>query len=181
MRLRKPSLPATIAITSLLAVTWAASDAVAQACGSNSGRYVVRLQPGLLVFPNPTPDDFAAARTSFFPSIQLTVQHILEVDRYYLDALEQGGEGQGVFDRPPPSVVCMRADSPDMGNGKPISHLQYRQDAQSGWTPLAAGDQLLAQGGRGRRIFLQFRILLDAATDPAGSYSADYTVTASRQ
>lgn len=51
-----------------------------------------------------SPDDFAAARTSFFPSIQLTVQHILEVDLYYLDALEQGGEGQGVFDRPPPSA-----------------------------------------------------------------------------
>ena len=160
MRLRKPSLPATIAITSLLAVTWAASDAVAQACGSNSGRYVVRLQPGLLVFPNPTPDDFAAGWIEHGP-VELNVR-------------PRGNRNL-------PWVVCMRADSPDMGNGKPISHLQYRQDAQSGWTPLAAGDQLLAQGGRGRRIFLQFRILLDAATDPAGSYSADYTVTASRQ
>jgi len=32
--------------------------------------------------------DLAAPRTSFFPSIVLTLHHILEVDRGYLDALE---------------------------------------------------------------------------------------------
>ena len=39
-----------------------------------------------------------ATRASFFPSIHLTVVHILYVDRYYLDALEDGGRGRRVFD-----------------------------------------------------------------------------------
>lgn len=51
-----------------------------------------------------TPADFAAERTNFFPSIRETVRHILEVDHYYLDALERGGEGLAVFDRPLPAT-----------------------------------------------------------------------------
>jgi uncharacterized damage-inducible protein DinB len=42
--------------------------------------------------------DFDAPRTSFFPSIPLTLNHILTVDWYYLDALEEGGKGRSVFD-----------------------------------------------------------------------------------
>jgi uncharacterized damage-inducible protein DinB len=34
-------------------------------------------------------DDFVAARTSFFPSIKATLNHILTVDWYYLDAIER--------------------------------------------------------------------------------------------
>jgi uncharacterized damage-inducible protein DinB len=33
-------------------------------------------------------DDFHAARTSFFPSLAATLNHILAVDTYYIDALE---------------------------------------------------------------------------------------------
>jgi uncharacterized damage-inducible protein DinB len=39
-----------------------------------------------------------ATRTSFFPSIHLTLVHILYVDLYYLDALEAGGLGRRVYD-----------------------------------------------------------------------------------
>jgi uncharacterized damage-inducible protein DinB len=35
-----------------------------------------------------TPEEFAAPRTSFFPSLRATLNHILLVDRYYIDALE---------------------------------------------------------------------------------------------
>ncbi len=35
-----------------------------------------------------TRDDFHAPRTGFFPSLALTLNHILAVDTYYLDALE---------------------------------------------------------------------------------------------
>jgi uncharacterized damage-inducible protein DinB len=35
-----------------------------------------------------TPAEFAAARTSFFPSLRATFNHILMVDLYYIDALE---------------------------------------------------------------------------------------------
>jgi uncharacterized damage-inducible protein DinB len=38
--------------------------------------------------------EYEAYRTSFFPSIQATLCHILEVDRYYLTALEGDVDGQ---------------------------------------------------------------------------------------
>jgi uncharacterized damage-inducible protein DinB len=36
-------------------------------------------------------DEYRAQRVSFFPSVELTLNHILSVDRYYLDALDNGG------------------------------------------------------------------------------------------
>lgn len=41
---------------------------------------------------------FVATRTSFFPSIAATLSHIYFVDLLYIDALEEGGRGLGVFD-----------------------------------------------------------------------------------
>ncbi|MDB5981010.1 MAG: damage-inducible protein DinB [Pseudomonas sp.] len=38
--------------------------------------------------------EFVAQRTSFFPSIQSTLCHILDVDLYYLAALEEDRDGQ---------------------------------------------------------------------------------------
>ncbi|RAH99773.1 damage-inducible protein DinB [Acuticoccus sediminis] len=43
-------------------------------------------------------EDFAAERTGFFPSLRATLNHILSVDRYYLDVLEGGAEGYAVRD-----------------------------------------------------------------------------------
>ncbi|CAB3701908.1 DinB family protein [Paraburkholderia rhynchosiae] len=45
-----------------------------------------------------TDEAFAERRVSFFPSLQLTLSHILLVDRYYYDALVGGGEGLSIFD-----------------------------------------------------------------------------------
>jgi uncharacterized damage-inducible protein DinB len=42
--------------------------------------------------------EFEAARTSFFPSIRETLNHILAVDLLYLDFLEEGPLGAGAFD-----------------------------------------------------------------------------------
>ena len=50
-------------------------------------RAVCALQPG----------EFEAERTSFFPSIAETLNHNLAIDRYYLDALEEGGVGPAAF------------------------------------------------------------------------------------
>ena len=38
-------------------------------------------------------EEYEARGVSFFPSIRLTLEHNLEVDRYYIDALEGGGLG----------------------------------------------------------------------------------------
>jgi uncharacterized damage-inducible protein DinB len=41
--------------------------------------------------------EFEATRTSFFPSLQQTLNHILIVDWFYLDGLEQGGRGPSTY------------------------------------------------------------------------------------
>jgi uncharacterized damage-inducible protein DinB len=46
-------------------------------------------------------DIFIAPRPGFFPSLAATMNHIHEVDLFYLDALEAGGQGRGVYDRVP--------------------------------------------------------------------------------
>ena len=44
-----------------------------------------------------TDAEYRAERTSFFPSLHLTLVHTLFVDRYYLDALEGGGRGMSLW------------------------------------------------------------------------------------
>lgn len=44
------------------------------------------------------PEELEARRVGFFPSLLLTLNHILTVDWYYLDGLEQGGRGLAVFE-----------------------------------------------------------------------------------
>lgn len=44
---------------------------------------------------------YRARRTSFFPSLHATLVHILFVDLYYVDALEDGGAGDALFDAYP--------------------------------------------------------------------------------
>lgn len=50
--------------------------------------------------------DFAAPRPGFFPSLKATLNHIYEVDLYYVDALEAGGKGRSVYDRDPIASVA---------------------------------------------------------------------------
>ncbi|MFT4151534.1 MAG: DinB family protein [Paracoccaceae bacterium] len=54
-----------------------------------------------------TDDEFAAPRTGFFPSLRETLNHILSVDLYYLDALERGGQGMAVRDADFRSVAAL--------------------------------------------------------------------------
>lgn len=44
------------------------------------------------------PGEFEAERVSFFPSIKATLNHILAVDRLYLDFIEEGGIGADAYD-----------------------------------------------------------------------------------
>lgn len=45
-----------------------------------------------------TQEEFMAERTSFFPSIWQTLNHINIVDAFYIDALEGGTLGLAAFD-----------------------------------------------------------------------------------
>ncbi|GGA31271.1 damage-inducible protein DinB [Amylibacter cionae] len=58
-----------------------------------------------------------AARPGFFGSVGRTLNHIYEVDLFYLDALEQGGKGRAVYARedyatlPPLEQAQAKADA----------------------------------------------------------------------
>jgi uncharacterized damage-inducible protein DinB len=56
-----------------------------------------------------TDADFGATRTSFFPSLRETLNHILLVDLYYLDALAERGRGRAHFEqwRPHPDARAL--------------------------------------------------------------------------
>jgi len=49
-----------------------------------------------------TPEAFAAPRTGFFPSLRATLNHILWIDGYYVDALERDPTVLQRYDDPPP-------------------------------------------------------------------------------
>jgi uncharacterized damage-inducible protein DinB len=49
-----------------------------------------------------TQAEFEARRTSFFPSIQATLNHILTIDWFYVDALEGGKLGPAAWANPIP-------------------------------------------------------------------------------
>lgn len=48
------------------------------------------------------PGEFDAARTGFFPSIKKTLNHIITVDWFYVDALEGGDLGPKAWENPEP-------------------------------------------------------------------------------
>jgi uncharacterized damage-inducible protein DinB len=55
--------------------------------------------------------EFAAPRIGFFPSLRATLNHIVLVDLFYLDAMEGGRLGPAVFDDEEPhhSVLALHA------------------------------------------------------------------------
>jgi uncharacterized damage-inducible protein DinB len=53
-------------------------------------------------------EDYRAQRVSFFPSIHLTLNHVLVVDWYYLDALERGGRGLEFYEIEEPCADLAR-------------------------------------------------------------------------
>ena len=52
-------------------------------------------------------EEFRATRTSFFPSLKATLNHIVTVDWYYVDALERGLRGE------PPNADARRFFEPE--------------------------------------------------------------------
>lgn len=56
------------------------------------------------------PEALAERRVGFFPSLHLTLHHILVVDLYYIDAVEEGGQGLAVYRAPDsfPNFAALR-------------------------------------------------------------------------
>ena len=61
-------------------------------------------------------ESFAAPRPGFFPSLKETMNHLYEVDLYYVDALEEGGLGRSVYQRE------------ELGDPAELGALQYAVD-----------------------------------------------------
>ena len=57
------------------------------------------------------PDEFKATRISFFPSLWATLNHILIVDWYYVDALEGGCGGPALYADPEPCATLATLDA----------------------------------------------------------------------
>ena len=59
---------------------------------------------------NLSQEDFEAKRTGFFPSLQLTLNHIYVIDLFYVDALEGGWLGPKAWENkvPCPSVAELK-------------------------------------------------------------------------
>ncbi len=56
--------------------------------------------------------DFVATRTGFFPSLRATLNHILIIDRFYVDAMEGGTLGPAAWaDREPCQTAIMLRDA----------------------------------------------------------------------
>lgn len=49
-----------------------------------------------------SPEEFVARRTSFFPSLRATLNHILVIDLFYVDAMEGGTLGPAAWVDPEP-------------------------------------------------------------------------------
>lgn len=77
---------------------------------------------------------FDAPRIGFFPSLRATLTHIYEVDLYYIDALEQGGQGRSVYGTTPAGVSP--ADLADLQRAADLRLVQVC-DA----TPVVGNDQ----------------------------------------
>ena len=59
--------------------------------------------------------EFVAPRIGFFPSLRATLNHILVVDRFYVDAMEGGALGPAAWDDPEP---CGDAASLEAAQGE---------------------------------------------------------------
>jgi uncharacterized damage-inducible protein DinB len=74
--------------------------------------------------------EYRAPRTSFFPSLHLTLSHILFVDLYYVDALEGGTVGESLW---PESEAFDR-------DGKFVELRERQRDVDRRLIASAAGD-----------------------------------------
>lgn len=52
-----------------------------------------------------SPEELVAPRTGFFPSLRATLNHILVIDRFYVDALEGGRLGPAAWADPEPCLT----------------------------------------------------------------------------
>lgn len=78
--------------------------------------------------------EFEAERTSFFPSIRETLNHILLVDLFYFDMLEERGVGRAVGTRFNPY-----GEAKDLAEAQLSSTASWSPSATACWMPTSIG------------------------------------------
>ena len=86
-----------------------------------------------------TPDEFTAKRTGFFPSLRATLNHILIIDHFYVDAMEGGTLGPAALADPGALRDGCRAEG-SPGRGRPA----LAQDRRSARRRRSAAHRLRA-------------------------------------
>src|SRR5258708_32885752 len=78
--------------------------------------------------------DFVAPRTGFFPSLRATLNHILIVDRFYVDAMEGGTLGPAAWaDREPCETASMLKNAQREVDRRLIAVGGGRDTGRGGW------------------------------------------------
>jgi len=91
------------------------------------------------------PGELAAPRTGFFPSLRATLNHILTIDRFYVDAMEGGTLGPAAWADPEP---CADAPALLTAQGEVDRRLIAVVESLDG----AAGLQRIVSVHRGDRV-----------------------------
>jgi uncharacterized damage-inducible protein DinB len=89
--------------------------------------------------------EYRAQRVSFFPSLPLTLSHILTVDWYYLDALERGGRGYAVFEKDEPFETLAELTTAQRDTDRRLIDLCERLTPET-----VSGIVVLDRGAQGR-------------------------------
>ena len=78
-----------------------------------------------------TPEEFAAARTGFFPSLRATLNHIFLIDTYYIRALEHDPAALELYSTPAPDFpdVGQLAEAQRAGDRRLISFCERQTEA----------------------------------------------------
>ena len=97
------------------------------------------------------PGEFEAVRTSFFPSIKATLNHIVTIDWFYVDALEGGTLGPQAWDPEEPfdqlALLTTAQAAADERLLQPVGVLEVERERAAEVDTATAGRAGLARHG----------------------------------
>lgn len=122
------------------------------------------LTGNIITFPAPTAADYAAGWINSATGVTFTINAFTGASRT--------------------TKVAIRATSASLGGGKVIGDLQWRRSDLVAWNSITTTDvqveqrvQVLNGANDPWSNTIFFRILLNWATDPPATYTANYTIT----
>jgi hypothetical protein len=154
-------------------LSWIAASATLIALGSIASPALAQktdltLGGGTITFPAPTATDYINGFVNSTTGVL-----------YTLDATNGNGSHT--------TTVLIRATSPDLGNGKLLSDLQWRRSDLSAWNSIGATNTQVEQKIMIRSTLndpwsntIFFRRVLDWTKDAPAVYTANYQVTLSQ-